>query len=233
MLPFVSCRVNGGATLGPEGIVSGADFSASSPDCQFPYSRKAPTNATISTRISDTAPIPFLDDARFLIPCPPCDDLCRFDAHCSNSGAPTLCALCLTFQRDTLARGDIPGSGGHSFFYRRVNQECPPSWEGVSSHCGIECPAPRFAGIIPIRGIPFETESLPRKSKKDTGRKRCAMRPANPPGTQGGARNGELGHGGGLAGGVAPGGGESHQAHQGKDGAVQREAVIGGARTIP
>ena len=28
--------------------------------------------------------------------------------------------------------GDIPGSGGHSLLYRRENQECPPSWEGVS-----------------------------------------------------------------------------------------------------
>src|SRR5512140_1435953 len=29
--------------------------------------------------------------------------------------------------------GDIPDSGGQSWFSRRKNQECPPSWEGVSS----------------------------------------------------------------------------------------------------
>src|SRR3990172_969669 len=61
-------------------------------------------------------------------------------------------------QRDTLARGDIPDSGGHSFFYRRKNHECPPSWEGVSPTAeGVSCA--RISVIIPALD---EEASLPR-----------------------------------------------------------------------
>src|SRR3972149_4238662 len=61
-------------------------------------------------------------------------------------------------QRDTLARGDIPDSGGHSFFYRRKNHECPPSGEGVSPTAeGVSCA--RISVIIPALD---EEASLPR-----------------------------------------------------------------------
>src|SRR3989337_1263257 len=61
-------------------------------------------------------------------------------------------------QRDTLARGNIPDSGGHSLFYRRKSHECPPSWEGVSPTAeGVSCA--RISVIIPTLD---EEASLPR-----------------------------------------------------------------------